>query len=141
VSDVASFPLELDVVVEVARWSLIKRSEGGRLDLISPLPCPFNYGSVLGTLAADGEREDALLLGPRLAAGSRVRARVVGRVRFLDAGLDDAKWVCSAGPLGLSDRALLALFFALYARVKGTLNALRGVRGATRYLGIELASG
>jgi inorganic pyrophosphatase len=135
------------VIVEVARWSLWKRRENGSLDFISPLPCPFNYGSVPGTLAPDGDREDAVVLGPRLRSGTRLRARVIGRVRFIDAGLPDAKWICapansgaSSGPDCLSavDRLRIALFFAVYSRGKRALNALRGLPGPTHYAGLEL---
>jgi inorganic pyrophosphatase len=141
-----TFPVELDVIVEVARWGLSKRREDGSLDFISPLPCPFNYGSVPETLAADGDREDAVVLGPRLRAGTRLRTRVVGRVQFIDAGLLDAKWICApangsgAGQRGMSaaDRARVALFFSVYSRAKRALNALRGLPGPTRYAGLEL---
>jgi inorganic pyrophosphatase len=37
--------LEVDVVIEVPRGSFIKRGSTGHVDFISPLPCPFNYGS------------------------------------------------------------------------------------------------
>jgi hypothetical protein len=66
-----------------------------------------------------------------------VRARVVAVVRFTDAGDDDPKLVCSDAPLSRADRAKIAGFFALYARAKSVLNALRGKRGDTRYWGIE----
>jgi inorganic pyrophosphatase len=138
VSNEAAFPAELEVIVELARWGLIKRGEEGRIDLVSPLPCPFNYGSVLGTRAADGEREDAVLLGPRVAIGSRLRVPVLGRVRFIDAGEPDDKWLCGIAPLRRADRLSVALFFELYARVKRTGYWLRGRDGKTFYGGIEL---
>jgi inorganic pyrophosphatase len=125
------------VLVELARWGFVKRDEAGRLDLVSPLPCPFNYGGVPGTLAADGECEDALILGPRLAAGSRVRLPVLGRVRFLDAGQDDAKWVCGRRPLQWRQRLTIELFFRIYAPLKRGLNAAGGRPGPTRYAGFE----
>jgi inorganic pyrophosphatase len=37
---------ELDVVIEIPRGSFLKRGSTGRVDFVSPLPCPFNYGSV-----------------------------------------------------------------------------------------------
>ena len=37
---------EVDVVIEIPRWSFLKRGSTGHVDFISPLPCPFNYGSV-----------------------------------------------------------------------------------------------
>jgi inorganic pyrophosphatase len=130
-------PEEIEVVIDVPRGGLIKRRDDGRIDFVSPVPCPFNYGSVPDTLSGDGDRIDALVLGPRLARGARVRARVVARVRFTDAGQDDPKLICSGRPLGRVDRARIAGFFAFYARAKGLLNRLRGKPGPTRYLGIE----
>jgi inorganic pyrophosphatase len=141
VSQQPAFPDELEVIVEIARWGLVKRAERGGIDLISPLPCPFNYGSVPSTHAADGDREDVVLLGSRLPIGHRLRAPVLGRVRFIDAGCDDDKWLCGAIPLGAGDRLQVELFFATYARVKRVLNALRGRTGATRYAGLELRPG
>jgi len=135
---VTAFPGELDVIVEVPRWDFVKRSEQGRIELISPLPCPFNYGSVLDTRAADGDREDVVLLGPRLSRGSHVRVPVLGCVHFIDAGHDDAKWVCGANALGPAERLQLELFFGTYARLKWLLNALLLQRGRTLYAGLEL---
>jgi inorganic pyrophosphatase len=128
---------ELEVVIEVPLGGLVKRRDDGGIDFVSPVPCPFNYGSVPGTRSGDGDRLDALVLGPRLARGARVRARVVGRVRFTDAGQEDPKLICSERPLGRLDRARIAAFFAMYAHAKGLLNWLRGKAGPTRYGGIE----
>jgi inorganic pyrophosphatase len=130
-------PEELEVVIEVPLGSFIKRGDDGRIDFVSPAPCPFNYGSVPGTVSGDGDRLDALVLGRRLAHGARVRSRVVARVRFTDAGQDDPKLVCSGRPLGSFDRARIAAFFTLYALAKRLLNRLRGKTGPTRYDGIE----
>jgi inorganic pyrophosphatase len=60
---------ELDVVIEVPLGSFIKRRDDGRVDFVSPVPCPFNYGSVPDTLSGDGDRVDAVVLGPRLPRG------------------------------------------------------------------------
>jgi inorganic pyrophosphatase len=59
---------ELDVVIEVPRGSFLKRGSTGRLDFVSPLPCPYNYGSVPQYLGLEGDLLDALVLGPPLAA-------------------------------------------------------------------------
>ena len=60
-------PPELEVVIEVPRGSFLKRASTGRVDFISPLPCPFNYGSVPVYLGLEGDLLDALVLGPRLS--------------------------------------------------------------------------
>jgi inorganic pyrophosphatase len=130
-------PGALEVVIEVPLGGFIKRRDDGRIDFVSPAPCPFNYGSVPDTRSGDGDRLDALVLGPRLARGARVRVTVVGRVLFTDAGQDDPKLICSERPLRRVDRAKITAFFAIYARAKRLLNWLRGKAGPTRYGGIE----
>lgn len=132
-----TFPNKLEVVIEVPRGSFIKRKDDGSVDFVSPVPCPFNYGSVPDTCSGDGDRLDALILGPRLSRGERCVRQVVGRVHFLDAGLEDPKYICAAGKLTPFDRALISSFFTLYARAKQVLNFVRGKHGRTYYGGIE----
>ncbi len=127
---------ELEVMIDVPRGSFIKRDDDGRVDYVSPLPCPFNYGSVPGTLSGDGDRLDALVLGARLARGARGVVPVVGFVEVLDAGQRDPKYICARRPLSLRDKLLVSGFFAAYAHLKSGLNRLRGTRGPTRYGGI-----
>ena len=130
------WPEQLEVEVEVPRRGFIKRRDDGSVDYVSPVPCPFNYGSVPGTVSGDGDREDAVVLGRRLDRGTRVKLPVVACVDFLDAGEHDPKWICGSGPLEAADRLRVAAFFGFYARAKTVLNALRGKRGATRYRGL-----
>lgn len=130
-------PRELEVVIDTPRFSIIKRKDDGSVDYVSPLPCPFNYGSVPHTLSGDGDRLDAVVLGARLPRGARVHVNVLALVRFVDAGEPDPKYVCSARPWRSRDALLVAAFFTAYAHLKGTLNLLRGKRGATRYEGLE----
>jgi inorganic pyrophosphatase len=129
--------LELDVIIDVPRGSFIKRDDAGKVDYLSLLPCPFNYGSVPGTVSGDGDRLDALVLGPRLARGAQVRLPVRAKVDFVDAGDSDPKYVCSAEPLSAQDRLTVTTFFRAYAYLKGALNLARGKRGATRYQGLD----
>jgi inorganic pyrophosphatase len=133
-----TFPRSLTVLVEQPRAAFIKRREDGRIDFVSPLPCPFNYGSVPGTLAADGDREDALVLGPRLRKGVYPGLTVLARAHFVDAGRYDGKWVCGQ-ELRPRDQQLIVMFFRAYALGKGVLNRLRGLSGATRFGGLEIA--
>lgn len=130
-------PTELEVVIEVPRGGFIKRTDSGAIDYVSPVPCPFNYGSVPDTRSGDGDRLDAVVLGPTLAQGSRVRRRVVAVVSFTDAGEDDPKYVCCDVPPRRSELLLVAGFFRIYAGLKGALNMLRGKRGATRFGGLH----
>ncbi len=133
--NVDSFPLEVEVLVEVPRGSFLKREAGRGIEYISPVPCPFNYGCVEDLAGADGDPVDVVLLGPRQPHGARVRARVWGRVRFLDDGIEDDKWIASAEAPG--SLAGLAAFFRVYAVARALLNAGRGRRGRTAFLGIE----
>jgi inorganic pyrophosphatase len=133
----ADFPDQLEVAIEVPRGGFIKRREDGEVDFVSPVPCPFNYGSVPNTLSGDGDRLDAVVLGPRLARGAHVTVRVVARVLFVDAGQEDPKLICSHVPLTQRDRLLVSGFFRLYARAKTLLNTARGKRGGTRFEGLE----
>lgn len=125
------------VVIDVPRGSFIKLDDQGRVDYVSPVPCPFNYGSVPGTVSGDGDRLDALVIGPRLAKGARVRVQVRACVDFTDAGASDPKYVCSASPLTHQQLTMVATFFRRYAYLKRALNALRGKRGPTRFGGVH----
>lgn len=120
---------ELEVVIEVPRGSFLKRGFTGRVDFISPLPCPFNYGAVPTHLGLEGDLLDAIVLGPRLHFGDRVRVRAWGAVTLTDRGLVDDKLICSA--VAPSDRAVrnVLRFFHFYARCKALLNFWRGRPG------------
>lgn len=129
------FPERVRVVIQVPRWSFVKRRDDGGVDFVAPLPSPFNYGSVPGTVSGDGDRLDAIVLGPRLGRGSEVERRVLDVVGFLDAGEDDPKLICGEGELGSAERASVERFFRRYARAKRLLNWLRGRRGPTAFEG------
>ena len=66
---------EVEVMIEVPRGSFLKRGSTGRIDFVSPLPCPYNYGAVPTHLGLEGDLLDALVLGPRRAFGTRLRLR------------------------------------------------------------------
>lgn len=127
------------VVVEIdsSRGSFVKRRDDGGVDFVSPLPTPYNYGSVPGTRAEDGDRLDAIVLGRALPRGARVEVPVRAIVRFVDAGDDDRKLVCSERPLSAGERRGLVAFFTVYACAKRVLNRVRGRRGTTAFEGIE----
>jgi inorganic pyrophosphatase len=118
-------PLELEVVIEVPRGSFLKRGPAGHVDFVSPLPCPFNYGSVPQFIGLEGDLLDALVLGPRLALGTRIRVKAWGAVTLTDRGMSDDKLVCSARPLTASQRCGVLRFFRFYARCKALLNFFR----------------
>jgi len=118
-------PPEVDVVIEVPRGSFLKRGSTGRVDFISPLPCPFNYGSVPTHIGLEGDLLDALVLGPRLALGTRVRLKAWGAIILTDRGMTDDKLICSDQPLSASERRRVLRFFHFYAKCKGLLNIWR----------------
>ncbi len=118
-------PPEVDVVIEIPRGSFLKRGSTGSIDFISPLPCPFNYGSVPQWLGLDDDLLDALVLGPRLALGTHLRVRAWGAVTLIDRGLSDDKLICSEGAPSVAECERILRFFRLYARCKGLLNIWR----------------
>ena len=129
----------LTMIVETPRGSHAKRGDGGVLDFFSPVPAPFNYGRIIGVCGADGDGQDALLLGPRLSAGSHFHGFTIGAVRFLDAGMADDKWILSPFErLSSAEFLRLHRFFSLYTVVKNIASLLRGVSCNTSFQGIDL---
>ena len=101
----------LRVAIEVPRGSFVKRDGRGRIAFLSPLPCPFNYGSVPGLTAGDGEWRDAVVLGPRLGRGTRIEVPVRGVIAFIDAGREDFKLNLQfEAPFGSGSKAGAAVF-------------------------------
>jgi len=126
-----SLPETVKVEIEVARGGLLKWGSSGRVEFISPLPCPFNYGAVTGMVGGDGAALDAVVLGARLPRGHIGIWPVLGVVHFEDAGCVDDKLVCGLRPLRRRERLGLLLFFHVYGLCKPLLNTLRGASGPT----------
>ena len=126
---VLSEPPVVEVIIEVPRGSFLKRGSTGNIDFISPLPCPFNYGSVPSYLGLEGDLLDALVLGPRLPLGTRIRVKVWGAVTLTDRGMTDDKLICSDYSPDAVQRHKILQFFHFYARCKGLLNIWRGRPG------------
>ena len=80
-------PPEVVVVIEIPRGSFLKRGSTGRIDFISPLPCPFNYGAVPTLLGLEGDLLDAVVLGKRIAYGTGLRVIAYGAVTLTDRGM------------------------------------------------------
>ena len=131
--------MRVNVEIEVSRGGLVKRRADGTIDFVSPVPCPYNYGHVIGTIGGDGDPIDAIVLGPTLRRGHEGTHRARAAIRFIDAGDIDDKIVCSLQPLTQPQRHALMSFFKVYAQAKKVLHASRGVRRETRLQGwIEL---
>jgi inorganic pyrophosphatase len=126
---VASTPPEVEVVIEIPRGSFLKRGSSGRVDFISPLPCPFNYGCVPLYVGMEGDLLDALVLGPPLPSGARLRVKAWGAITLTDRGMQDDKLVCSDRPMTASQRRDVLRFFHFYAKCKHLLNLWRGRPG------------
>jgi inorganic pyrophosphatase len=120
---------QVEVVIEIPRGSFLKRGSTGRLDFISPFPCPFNYGSVDVYVGLEGDLLDAVVLGPRLRRGTRITVQAFGAIGLTDRGMYDDKLICSAHTIGPVQRFLVLLFFKFYARCKGLLNLFRSRSG------------
>ncbi|MPZ43071.1 MAG: inorganic diphosphatase [Betaproteobacteria bacterium] len=120
---------EVEVLIEVPRGSHLKRDSTGRVSFVSPLPCPYNYGCVPTHIGLEGDLLDALVLGPRLPLGTRVRLKAWGAITLTDRGLSDDKLVCSATIPSYAECERVLRFFRFYARCKGLMNAVRGRPG------------
>ena len=71
-------------------------------------------------------------MGPRLAAGTRVRLRAFGAIGFSERYMYDDKLICSEHELTSGQRRNLLIFFTIYSHCKALLNLLRGRRGRAR---------
>ena len=125
-------PPSVEVVIEIPRGSFLKRGSAGHVDFVSPIPCPYNYGSIHQYIGGEGDFLDAVVLGPRLAAGSRVRVNAYGAVGLSERFMSDDKLICATKPITSKDRRNLLLFFNIYAFCKGLLNVVRGQAGRSR---------
>jgi len=134
-----SLPAKVEFVIEVPRGGFIKWGADGGIDYISPLPCPFNYGSAPKHPGEDGDPADVVVLGQRRRGGSTGELPVWGRVRFVDQGQRDDKWICAAQPPRRRHRLLLTIFFGFYALPKSIIGSIKGA-GESRFEGIELRS-
>lgn len=128
----ASPPPVVEVTIEIPRGSFLKRGSSGHVDFVSPFPCPFNYGSVHSHIGGEGDYLDAVVLGARLAAGTRVQVPAWGAVGLSERFMYDDKLICAREPLSRCQQRGVLWFFHLYARCKGLLNLLRGQRGKSR---------
>jgi inorganic pyrophosphatase len=73
----------------------------------------------------EGDLLDAVVLGPRLARGSRIEVQAWGAVTLTDRGMSDDKLICSREALSTAERRRVLRFFRFYAKCKGLLNLLR----------------
>jgi len=129
----------LEVIIEIPRGSFLKRGSTGDLDFISPLPCPFNYGSIPLLIGLEGDLLDAVVLGPRLPLGTKIKVYAWGAIGLTDRGMYDDKLICSHTPIPTWKKRMILLFFIIYARAKSVLNLIRGQKGRNRCEGWQEA--
>jgi inorganic pyrophosphatase len=124
------------VTIEVRKGSRVKRGSQGEIDFLSPVSCPWNYGSAIGHIGADGEPVDVIVLGPPQDRGAVLEVMLQGRIPFIDAGVQDDKWVAAEAPLSPEEIAEVEAFFVRYARAKtwaGRLQLRKGKASAGAY--------
>lgn len=132
-------PPLVEVIIEIPKGSFLKRGSTGEVDFVSPLPCPVNYGSAPDYIGLEGDLLDAVVLGPRLPYGTRVRVYVWGAIGLTDRGMYDDKLICGQIPVPLWKQRMLLVFFMFYAKAKHVLNFLRGRKGPNRCEGWDTA--
>ena len=137
---IRGLPAVLDVDIEYERGSMIKRRRDGTVDFVSPLPCPYAYGSTDIARGGDGDPLDVVVIGRALARG-RVMLPVQGVFGFIDDGLPDHKVVCAERAPSLGQRLGLHAFFTAYAAGKRMLARSRGAHGPTLALGYRARAG
>ncbi|MFT4518436.1 MAG: inorganic pyrophosphatase [Halioglobus sp.] len=133
-------PPSVEVVIEIPRGSFLKRGGDGRVDFVSPLPCPYNYGSIHQYIGGEGDYLDAVVLGPRLKAGAIVQVSAYGSVGLSERFMYDDKLICADHPITKKEARNILLFFRIYAVCKGILNVIRGNAGRSRCHGWGEAS-
>ena len=96
-------PGDINVVIEIPQGSQVKyeidKDSGAVMVdrfLFTPMAYPAAYGFIPGTLAADGDPADALVLTPpsALVPGSVIRCRPIGMLQMEDESGQDEKIVC-----------------------------------------------
>jgi len=95
-------PNDINVVIEIPQGSQVKYEvdkESGAIFvdrfLFTPMAYPAAYGFIPGTLAADGDPADALVLAPAaVVPGAVIRARPIGMLKMEDDSGQDEKIIC-----------------------------------------------
>ena len=95
-------PGDINVVIEIPQGSAVKYEidkESGAIFvdrfLFTPMAYPAAYGFIPGTLAADGDPADALVLAPTpVVPGCVIRARPIGMLQMEDESGQDEKIIC-----------------------------------------------
>ena len=126
------------ILIETPKGSFVKRNEHGQIDYVSPLPCPFHYGCLMGLDGGDGDPMDAIWFG-KSPSNNQVTGVVIGVVRFIDKGAVDDKWLVTDGrPLTRTEIWSLQNFFRGYATLKNLLEFITDRAMNSELVTIEL---
>ncbi len=95
-------PTDINVVIEIPQGSQVKyeldKDSGAMVVdrfLFTPMAYPAAYGFIPGTLAADGDPADALVLAPAaIVPGAVIRCRPIGMLQMEDESGQDEKIIC-----------------------------------------------
>jgi inorganic pyrophosphatase len=95
-------PKDINVIIEIPQGSQVKyeiNKDSGAIIvdrfLFTPMSYPAAYGFIPGTLAADGDPADALVLIPvSVVPGAVIRCRPIGVLHMKDEAGDDEKIIC-----------------------------------------------
>ncbi len=95
-------PNDIHVVIEIPEGSQVKYEidkDSGAIFvdrfLFTPMAYPAAYGFIPGTLAADGDPADALVLAPGpIVPGAVIRCRPIGMLQMEDESGQDEKILC-----------------------------------------------
>jgi inorganic pyrophosphatase len=95
-------PNDIFVVIEIPQGSQVKYEvdkDSGAIFvdrfLFTPMAYPAAYGFIPGTLAADGDPADALVLAPGpIVPGAVIRCRPIGMLQMEDESGQDEKIIC-----------------------------------------------
>lgn len=124
--------MKYEITIEVPRWGFVKRGSTNKIDFISPIPCPYNYGSIRAYVGLDNDYLDAVVIGPRLPRNTKITCPALAAIGLSDRGMYDDKVICATRPLSSLDRGLISAFFHIYAIFKRILNFLRRQPGKTQ---------
>jgi inorganic pyrophosphatase len=129
----------MKIVIETPKWSfrkIEKTEDGFKLAFISPIPTPFNYGFIEGTLGEDGAPLDVIVLGRRVDSWTHLNLGIIGRVDFIDDGKGDDKYIATLD--GKKHETAILLFFTLYTVAKFFLGLILYRSWTTnRFNGVE----
>lgn len=137
----SSLPDQLDVVIEQARGTFVRRDEQGRVSYVSPLPLLFAYGYCLSHDAEDGSGLDVIVFSrARFAPGDQICARPLAVADFQDGADWDPKVIARAGSgratLSGPERLLMHYGMRCLAAIKASRCLARTRASETAFFGL-----